>query len=120
MRHVRLTAPARRDISNILRRSGNEFGTQARTRYRQLLDRALQDIGDDPTRIGVRAIDDVRAGYSTYHLKYSTKNEAVSRVRNPRHLLAFYIDDRGDVIIARVFHERQMLARHLGDEDEGR
>jgi len=34
-------------------------------------------------------------------------------VRRRRQLIAFRIDGDGDVIIARVFHERQMLARHL-------
>ncbi len=37
--------------------------------------------------------------------------------RQPRHLIAFYIDDSDAVIVARLFHKRQMLARHLTDLD---
>ena len=36
---------------------------------------------------------------------------------NPRHLIAFYVDDSDAVIVARLFHERQMLSRHLMDHD---
>ena len=39
--------------------------------------------------------------------------QARVRYRRPRHLIAFYVDDSGDVIVARVFLERQMLSRHL-------
>jgi plasmid stabilization system protein ParE len=65
----------------------------------------------DPRRPGVRAIDDVRPGYFIYHLRSSAK--AMGTVRRPRHLVAFRIDDSGDVLVARIFHERQMLARYL-------
>jgi len=113
VRRVRVTGPARRDIAKTLRRSGEDFGKQARARYRRLLDQALRELGEDPARIGVRAIDDIRKGYFTYHLKSSIRSRRNASVRRPRHLIAFYVDDSGDVIVARVFHERQMLTRHL-------
>ena len=116
MRQVRVTDPARRDIANVLRRSHEDFGRDARVRYRRLLDRALSDLADDPARIGVRGIDDVRRGYFAYHLRSSTKGAPRPSVRQPRHLIVFYLDDSGNVIVARVFHERQMLARHLVDD----
>ncbi len=113
MRHVRVTGPARRHIAKTLRRSGEDFGKQARARYRRLLDQALRELGEDPARIGVRAIDDIREGYFTYHLKSSVRSRRNASVQRPRHLIVFYVDDSGDVIVARVSHERQMLARYL-------
>ena len=118
MRRVRVTGPAQRDIARALRRRSEEFGTRARDRYRRLLDQALRDLGEDPNRVGVRSIHDVRDGYFTYHLQFSTKRRPKPSVRQPRHLFAFYIDDAGDVIVARLFHERQMLSRHLAANDE--
>ena len=53
MRRIRVTGPARRDIAKILRHSGENFGNQRRDRYRRLIDQAMQDLGDDPTRVGV-------------------------------------------------------------------
>ncbi len=118
MRRIRITGPARRDIANILRHSGAEFGDQARRRYQWLIDRALQNLGEDASRVGVRSIDDIREGYSLYHLKWSRKNSARPLVRNPRHLIAFYIDDSDTIMVSRIFHERQMLTHHLIDHDD--
>lgn len=118
MRRVRITGPARRDIARALGRSNENFDARARDRYRRLLDQALVDLGDDPNRPGVRPISDVRDGYFAYHIKSSTDNPPKPSVRQPRHLFAFYVDVAGDVIAARLFHERQMLSRHLGDHDE--
>lgn len=113
MRRVRVTGPARRDIANALRRSREDFGGRAADRYRRLVYRALQDLAEDATRLGVRAIDDVREGYFVYHVKSSKTGKLDPPVRRPRHLIAFYIDQSGDIVVARVFHERQMLKRYL-------
>jgi toxin ParE1/3/4 len=118
MRRIRVTGPARRDIANILRRSSENFGNQARDRYRRLIDQAMQDLGDNAARVGVQSIDDIREGYFLYHLKWSRKASAGSPVRQPRHLIAFYLDDSDDIIVARLFHERQMLSRYLVEPDD--
>lgn len=118
MRRIRVTGPARRDITKILRRSSVEFGDQARQRYRKLIDQALKDLADDTNRVGVQSIDDIRKGYFLYHLKWSRKSPAGAPVRQPRHLIAFYTDISDDIIVARVFHERQMLSRHLVESDD--
>ena len=118
MRRIRVTGPARRDITKILRHSSAEFGDQARQRYRSLIDQALKDLGADANRVGVQSIDDIREGYFLYHLKWSRKTSAGSPVRQPRHLIAFYLDDSDDIIVARMFHERQMLSRHLVEPDD--
>ena len=101
----------------MLRRSSDDFGPQARDRYQRLLDQTLMDLRKDPNRVGVRPIGDVREGYCIYHLRSSAERTPQPSVRQPRHLVAFYIDDAGDVIVARVFHERQMLSRHLVADD---
>ncbi len=113
MRRIRVTGPARRDITRILQRSGAEFGDQARQRYRRLIDQALQDLSEDAARVGVQSIDDIRERYFLYHLKWSRKTSAGLPVRQPRHLIAFCVDDSDAIIVARVFHERQMLSQHL-------
>jgi len=102
----------------VLKRSSDEFGQNASARYRKLLDQALTDLREDPVRVGVRSIGDVRDGYFVYHIKSSTGRTPKPSVRTPRHLLAFYVDGAGDVIVARIFHERQMLSRHLDPDGE--
>ena len=118
MRRIRVTGPARRDMTKILRRSSAKFGDQARQRYRKLIDQALLDLGEEATRVGVQSIDDIREGYFLYHLKWSRKTSTGLPVRQPRHLIAFYVDDSDAIVVARVFHERQMLSRHLVRPDD--
>ena len=118
MRQIRLTGPARRDITKVLRRSNSEFGVQARLSYRRLIDQALKDLGAGANRIGVQSVDDIRKGYFLYHLKWSRKAPAGQPVHQPRHLIAFFIDNSDDLIVARVFHERQMLSQHLTEPDD--
>ena len=120
MRRVRVTGPARRDISHILKLSHYEFGAYARQRYRELIEQAIRDIAEDFSRIGVKAIDDVRQGYSIYHLKWSRERAAGHPVKRPRHVIAFYVDDSGAIILARVFHDRQLLNRHLPESGSER
>ena len=105
------------DVS-ILRRSGDDLGNQARARWRNLIGRVLRHLGENPYRVDVRSIDDVREGYSIYHSSWNAGRERKGSVRHPRHLIAFYVAETGDVIVARLFHERQMLARHLDNQRE--
>ncbi len=115
---IRITGPAHRDITKILRHSDTEFGDQARQRYQWLIDQALQDLGEDASRAGVLSLNDIREGYFLYRLKWSRKDSARPPVRHPRHLIAFYIDDSDTIMVARLFHERQMLTRHLMDRKD--
>ncbi len=114
MRRVVITKLAASDIHRILRQSEADFGVAARSRYRKLLDRAIRDVAENPLHPGVRAIDDVRAGYRLYHLRYSRTAVAGLRVGRPRHLLAFYLPDDARLVVAAVLHERELIERHLG------
>jgi toxin ParE1/3/4 len=114
VRTVRLTGPARRDIASILRWTEDRFGADARTRYRMLIDAAIRELAENPDRPGVRSIADVRPGYWIYPLRFSRRQERRTLVARPRHLLAFCRYDDEVLVIARLFHERQVLERHLG------
>lgn len=70
MRRVVIGKLAASEIQRVLRRSEAEFGVAARSRYRQLLDRAIRDVAANPAHPGVRAIDDIRPGYRLYHLSH--------------------------------------------------
>lgn len=113
MRRVVVAKLAARDIQRILRRSEAEFGVAARSRYRELIDRAIRDIADNAAHPGVRAIDDIGSGYRLYHLLFSRNAVPGPRVGRPRHLLAFYLPDDARRVVAAVVHERELIERHL-------
>lgn len=112
MKQVRLTHSAVRDVAYILERSRRDFGARARDRYAQLLDRALLDLAEDPSRIGVVSIEDLRPDSFIYHLKFSRTLSRGRRVLRPRHVLVFRVE-QDEVIVMRMLHERQLLDRHL-------
>jgi len=113
MRRIRLARAARSDIAGILRLSEEQFGTEGRSRYKALLDRAILDLSEAPSRAGVQPIDSIRAGYRTYHIKWAETRVTKPTVKQPRHLMVFSTDEQGDVVIAAVVHERETLQRHL-------
>jgi plasmid stabilization system protein ParE len=64
VRVVRLAPGVIADIRRILHRSKAELGADAGARYKALLEQALQDLGEDPGRAGVRPIPDVRPAFN--------------------------------------------------------
>jgi len=115
VRTVRLAPGAIADIRRILQRSRTEFGPGAGVRYKTLLDQALQDLGEDPCRVGVRPVPDVRPGYFVYHVKFRKPRVTGGTVGRPRHVVVFSVDSSEAVLVAAVVHEREMLERHLED-----
>lgn len=110
---MRLAPGAIADIRRILQRSKAEFGAGAGARYKVLLDQALQDLGEDPRRVGVRPVPDVRPGYFVDHVKFSKPRVMGRTVGRPRHLVVFSVDASDAVLVAAVVHEREMLERYL-------
>jgi plasmid stabilization system protein ParE len=87
-----------------LQRSKAEFGPGAGARYKALLDQALQDLGEDPRRVGVRPVPDVRPGYPVHHVKFSKPRVTGPTVGRPRHLVVFSVDSSEAVPVAAVVH----------------
>jgi toxin ParE1/3/4 len=107
---VFLTAAARADIAGALRYSRETFGPVARARYARLVDGALSDLADDPTRPGVRIVTD---SLSAYHLRSSARRlPRTERVGRPRHLIVFTRDGES-LTVVRVLDERMDIPAHL-------
>lgn len=113
MKRVRLSGQARSDIKRVLRRSETEFGLDARTRYKTLLDQALSDLSENAELPRVKSVDDIRPGYFVYHIKWSKQRASGPVIKHPRHLLVFSADKNDTITIAAVIHERELLERHL-------
>lgn len=115
MRSVRLAPGAIADIRRILQHSKTELGAGAGARYKGLLEQALQVRGEDPRRVGVKPVPDVRPGYFVYHVKFSKPRVTGPTVGRPRHLVVFSVDSSDAVLVAAAVHEREMLERRLED-----
>jgi toxin ParE1/3/4 len=109
-----VTAPARRDIAAILKRSLREFGEAAALRYRTLIRQGLIDIEADPERPGSKERPEIMArGVRTYHLEFSRSRVSGSRVKEPRHFLLYRCRADGVIEVARILDDARDLQRHL-------
>ncbi|MGH9645884.1 MAG: type II toxin-antitoxin system RelE/ParE family toxin [Bryobacteraceae bacterium] len=69
---VRLTVPAIRDLTDVVKWTIQEFGEQAALRYDILIKQALKDIGADPEKGRLKERPDIMIkGARTYHLQFS-------------------------------------------------
>ena len=107
-RIVRVAAPARNDIAEILRFTEREFGEAQRDRYATLIRLAIDQIAADADGLGVRRNRDLHVEVRILHI--------ARRGRHARHVLVFRIAEDGSVDVARLLHDSMDVARHVPDD----
>jgi toxin ParE1/3/4 len=108
----RLAEAAERDVADILRETGRQFGRLQRKRYAELIERGIQMVADNPERPGSRQRDHLGSGVRSFHV------ELAARRRGAASHVLYYLrgrldDERDGVIIARVLHDRMEPLRHM-------
>jgi len=117
---VRLTGPAKRDLSGLMEWTVQEFGERAALRYDTLIKQALKDIEADPERPVSKEWPEIMIqGARTYHLEFSRSRVSGSRVKEPRHFLLYRRRDDGVIEVARILHDGRDLQRHLPEDYRG-
>jgi toxin ParE1/3/4 len=111
----RLTGPAARELNRIIEDSAERFGLDASLRYETLIIRAIEDLVEDPQRIGARPV----GARIHYHLRHSRNRVADERVRDPRHLLVAKIVGARLVVLAVVHDAMVDGIRSRIEEGEG-
>ncbi len=112
MRRLRLTHEAETDIEGIVAWSRARFGDESWRRYAALLAAAIQDIAEDPERVGHQARPELGNRILSWHLRMSRHHLTASTVRRPRHVLIYRIE--GDIIeVVRVLHDAMDPVRHV-------
>jgi toxin ParE1/3/4 len=116
-REVRLTGPAKRDLSDVMEWTVKKFGGRAAIRYDALIKQALKDIGEDPDRPGSKERPEIMLkGSRTYHLEFSRSRVSGEGVKSPRHFLVYRRRNDGVIDVARILHDGRDLARHLPED----
>lgn len=109
---VKFTATARREIVRALRISLREFGADAALRYQGLIEQAIIDVAEVPTRPGSQARDKIGRGIRTYHLSLSRDRARTKsgKVTDPRHLVLYRVAG-SSLEIVRLIHDSQDLGK---------
>lgn len=93
---------ARRDITDILKRTRDRWGEAQALEYRDLIRDALKAIAADPSCGKVRG---VRPGILSHHIKQPG--------RNARHIVFYRMATTGAVEIVRLLHDSMDFDQHL-------
>ncbi len=110
---VRIAAPALIDIGDIWLWTVERFGHAAALRSETLIEQAIADLADDPTRPAAKERPDVLPGICFYHLAFSrTHVPGDQAVKSPRHFVMFRHLQPGVIEILRILHDSRDLARH--------
>ncbi|MEQ6901780.1 type II toxin-antitoxin system RelE/ParE family toxin [Nocardioides sp. YIM 152588] len=115
----RLSHAAEQDIVEILRRSQEEFGDDARQRYAALLVAAIRHAAEHRDGVGFRARPELGPDVVTWHLAQSAHRARGGAVRRPRHLLVCRWTQAG-LVVGRVLHESMDPLRHLDETADWR
>jgi toxin ParE1/3/4 len=100
---VKLAAPAKRDITEVLSWTARTFGERQAARYEAALQAVLVAVADDPHRAGVRPRDELGRGLRTLHMRNAGQRG--------RHFVLFKMTGRR-IDILRVLHDSMDLKRH--------
>ena len=113
----RLTHAAQADIASILAWSQEQFGLEARERYRALMVAAIRDVATRPDDVGNMPRPELGDGVFSWHLSQSRRRSRGGVVRRPRHFLLCRRE--GDIVmIGRILHDSMDLPRH-SDPQQG-
>jgi toxin ParE1/3/4 len=110
---------AQRQMAYILGLSEANFGVRASLRYRALIQAAIEDLANSPTRFGTAHVPELPGGYRTYHLMHSRRRGRKILVKNPRHIIVFRVTGESVLEIVAFLHDRMEIDRRfLGTDVE--
>ena len=109
---LRISGPARRDITAAMVWSLEKFGADSRDRYRELIRRALNAIASG-TAHGAASRPELGDNVFLYHLRHARGEPAI--VQSPRHFLVCRIEGE-TAIILRMLHDAMDLPSRMADE----
>lgn len=104
----RLTRLAERDLVDILRETGRQFGPLQQQGYADIIERAARMVAEQPDRPASRPRPDLAEGVRSFHLE-----QAAGRLGAAAHVLYYIHDAEEGVIIVRILHERMDPVRHF-------
>lgn len=114
MRRLVVTAKARSDIEGVLRFSRTRFGRIVSSRYRRLINIALQELRRAPDRPAAYQHPDAPAHVWLCHLRHSRESMPVGdRIGAPRHVAAYWYDD-SQVVVIGMLHDSMDIPARLG------
>ena len=113
MARFRLSRRAQSDLADILVKSEQQRGNEAKSRYEAMIAAALCKVATDPIGLTTQDRSELSKGIRSFHTRYARAYSDV-KVRHPVHVLHYRVIAPNLVEIVRVLHERMDPGRHIG------
>jgi toxin ParE1/3/4 len=117
MRPLRLSELARDDVDDIWLYTAQTFDERQADRYILLIQQALNDIEQDPERIGSQSAPELGATVRRYHIRLSRKRSGTG-LGDARHLVIYTLARESETYILRVLHEAMDLEQQVSPESD--
>jgi toxin ParE1/3/4 len=109
---VRFTAPADRDVSDILSETYRLFGHNQVVRYAEIIEAGIKLISDEPDRPTSKERSDVGPGIRSFHLQFAAR-----RSGGASHVIYYRIGrhDRraNELVVLRILADRMEPRRRV-------
>lgn len=115
MRRLTVSGPARSDLLNIREYTTDRYGHATAHYYNTLLSQAIQDIRENPYRLGSKHLPEIGKSIYSYHIALS-RNRVERTIKKPRHLIFYFLPDEDKVIVVRVLHDSRDFTLHISEE----
>jgi toxin ParE1/3/4 len=104
---IRLTQAAENDLQQIIRWTAGKYGRRQAKTYGITLTKAIEDLANGPTILGVRSLEEIGPNIHTLHV--------ARQGRRGRHILVFRTSasTANCIEVLRVLHDAMELCRHL-------
>lgn len=114
-RAIRLSRQAQNDIDEIWDYTAQTYNVGQAIKYIGLVDRALDDIEDDPERPTSRSHPEFGSCVRSYHIS-SSKKRSGARIRTPRHVIYYTLKYDDVILVLRILKDDMDAPRHLPSE----
>jgi len=114
-RAIRLSRQAQCDIDQIWGCTAQTYNAGQAIKYVRLVQRALDDLEEDPERPTSRSQPEFGFRVRSYHISLSKKRSGV-RIRTPRHVIYYTLKYDGVILVLRILKDDMDAPRHLHPE----
>ena len=118
MARYRLSGPAKADIASILQTSEQQYGEDARIRYRGLLTAAMRRIAVDQQGQSTQDRGELLLGLRSFHIRHSRNESREAPFGDPVHVIFYRAAAPELVEIVRVLHDRMEPYLHMSNEGD--
>ncbi|MDI9409076.1 MAG: type II toxin-antitoxin system RelE/ParE family toxin [Candidatus Pacebacteria bacterium] len=115
MARLKLLPEAEKDEEAIISDSLIHWGLNSAIKYQNLLQKAYEQLSDNPLLVTSRLIDK-KNNTRSLPLWLVPQPDLAMRVKNPPHILFYQINSPDQVTIVRILHRQMNHRRYLGAE----